>query len=89
MDIRSINDIIVRIEETKSNLRRNVNYDLAIQTMLLNIGGINVMIKVVGVRFKTAGKVYYFDPTDIDVKLNDFVIVETAEGLNSAMWYRT
>lgn len=40
VDIRSINDIIVRIEETKSNLRRNVNYDLAIQTMLLNIGGI-------------------------------------------------
>lgn len=39
------------------------------------------MIKVVGVRFKTAGKVYYFDPTDIDVKLNDFVIVETARGI--------
>ncbi|MEW8973836.1 MAG: stage 0 sporulation family protein [Tissierellaceae bacterium] len=39
------------------------------------------MISVVGVRFKKAGKVYYFDPDDIDIKLNDFVIVETARGI--------
>ncbi|NLY44823.1 MAG: stage 0 sporulation family protein [Tissierella sp.] len=39
------------------------------------------MITVVGVRFKKAGKVYYFDPNDIDVKFNDFVIVETARGI--------
>ena len=39
------------------------------------------MFKVVGVRFKKAGKIYYFDPEDIDVKFNDFVIVETARGL--------
>ncbi|HZJ99051.1 MAG TPA: stage 0 sporulation family protein [Tissierellaceae bacterium] len=39
------------------------------------------MIKVVGVRFKKAGKVYYFDPNDIDVELGDFVIVETARGI--------
>lgn len=39
------------------------------------------MVKVVGVRFKRAGKIYYFDPGDIDVKLNDFVIVETARGI--------
>ncbi len=30
---------------------------------------------------KKAGKVYYFDPDDIDVKLNDCVIVETARGI--------
>ncbi|NLY44824.1 MAG: DNA polymerase III subunit delta' [Tissierella sp.] len=35
-----INDIIVRVQETKGNIRRNVNYQLAIETMLLNIGGI-------------------------------------------------
>ena len=34
-----INDIIVRVQETKLNIRRNVNYQLAIETMLLNIGG--------------------------------------------------
>ncbi|MDR7869676.1 MAG: stage 0 sporulation family protein [Tissierellaceae bacterium] len=39
------------------------------------------MINVVGVRFKKAGKVYYFDPNDIDVNFNDFVIVETARGI--------
>ena len=39
------------------------------------------MIKVVGVRFKKAGKVYYFDPNNIDVDLNSFVIVETARGV--------
>lgn len=39
------------------------------------------MIKVVGVRFKKAGKVYYFDPDKIDIKRYDFVIVETARGI--------
>lgn len=39
------------------------------------------MIKVVGVRFKKAGKIYYFDPGEIDIKLNDHVIVETARGV--------
>lgn len=39
------------------------------------------MITVVGVRFKKAGKIYYFDPDVIDVKPYDFVVVETARGL--------
>ncbi|WP_411328764.1 stage 0 sporulation family protein [Anaerofustis stercorihominis] len=39
------------------------------------------MQKVVGVRFKPAGKIYYFDPTNIYLKLEDNVIVETARGL--------
>lgn len=39
------------------------------------------MIKVVGVRFKKAGKIYYFDPDKIEVQNNDFVIVETARGI--------
>ncbi len=39
------------------------------------------MVTVVGVRFKKAGKIYYFDPDDIDVKFNDFVVVETARGI--------
>lgn len=39
------------------------------------------MVKVTGVRFKSAGKVYFFAPGDLDVKLNDHVIVETARGL--------
>ena len=39
------------------------------------------MINVIGVRFKSAGKTYYFDPNGFDVKQGDFVIVETARGL--------
>lgn len=39
------------------------------------------MITVVGVRFRTAGKIYYFDPGKLQVKLNDHVIVETARGV--------
>ena len=36
---------------------------------------------VVGVRFKKAGKIYYFGPNDIDLKIHDYVIVETARGI--------
>lgn len=39
------------------------------------------MIKVIGVRFRTAGKIYYFDPKDFKIKKNDHVIVETARGV--------
>ncbi|MDF2520672.1 MAG: stage 0 sporulation protein [Clostridia bacterium] len=39
------------------------------------------MVKTVGVRFKKAGKIYYFDPGDIDIKLEDNVIVETIRGI--------
>ena len=43
------------------------------------------MVKIVGVRFKPAGKIYYFDPADIDIKLGDEVIVETSRGLEYGM----
>ena len=39
------------------------------------------MVKVVGVKFKTAGKVYYFDPADLEVEIGTNVIVETARGM--------
>ena len=39
------------------------------------------MVKVAGVRFKKAGKVYYFDPDNLDIKQGSNVIVETARGL--------
>ncbi len=39
------------------------------------------MHNVVGVRFRNAGKVYYFDPADIILKISDNVIVETSRGL--------
>ncbi len=39
------------------------------------------MYNVVGVRFKKAGKIYYFDPDGLDIETNSFVIVETARGI--------
>ncbi len=39
------------------------------------------MIKVVGIRFRTAGKIYFFDPLHFDIKRGENVIVETARGI--------
>ena len=39
------------------------------------------MIRVVGVRFKKVGKVYYFDPGEERLKVGDRVVVETARGV--------
>ena len=38
------------------------------------------MIKIIGVRFRHAGKMYYFNPGDLTVHYNDQVIVQTARG---------
>ena len=39
------------------------------------------MASVVGVRFKNAGKLYYFDPGKLWPAAGDFVVVETARGV--------
>jgi len=39
------------------------------------------MAEIVGVRFKRAGRVYYFDPAGFDLEVNDYVVVNTARGL--------
>ena len=39
------------------------------------------MVNVVGVRFKSVGKIYYFDPENIEIKKGDSVIVETSRGV--------
>lgn len=39
------------------------------------------MTKVIGVRFRPAGKVYYFDPLNLEIERGDHVIVETARGV--------
>ena len=43
------------------------------------------MVKIVGVRFKPAGKIYYFDPGDLKLDIGNDVIVETARGLEYGM----
>ena len=39
------------------------------------------MINVIGVRFKQAGKIYYFSPAELSIKKGEYVIVETARGI--------
>ena len=39
------------------------------------------MVTIIGVRFRTAGKIYYFDPAGKQIKRGDHVIVETARGI--------
>ena len=52
------------------------------------------MKKVISVRFKDNGKTYYFDPADTPIKTGDYVIVETARGVEcgevvqGVMFYR-
>ena len=41
----------------------------------------NSMKKVISVRFKENGKSYYFDPAGADIKTGEYVIVETARGI--------
>lgn len=39
------------------------------------------MIKVIGIRFKKAGKIYYFDPSDLKIEKGNYLVVETARGI--------
>lgn len=39
------------------------------------------MVKIIGVRFRKAGKIYYFAPGDLKIEKGDHVIVETARGI--------
>lgn len=39
------------------------------------------MIEVIGVRFRSAGKIYFFDPVDLEIETGEHVIVETARGM--------
>ena len=39
------------------------------------------MVTVIGVRFRHTGKIYYFSPGALEVKKNDYVVVETARGV--------
>jgi len=39
------------------------------------------MTEIVGIRFRRAGRVYYFDPAGIDLEVNDYVVVKTTRGM--------
>ena len=80
-----IEDIIFLINEIKNGFTRNINYDLAIDKLIFTIyrKG-NVWLKLAGIRFKNAGKIYYFRNGDYDLNFGDKVIVETTNGIEIA-----
>ncbi|MEG0832668.1 MAG: stage 0 sporulation family protein [Oscillospiraceae bacterium] len=43
------------------------------------------MAKVIGVRFRDAGKAYYFDPNECDIKKGDWAVVETTRGVECGL----
>lgn len=43
------------------------------------MGGI--LVNIIGIRFKKGGKIYYFDPLDIEINRGDFAVVETSRGI--------
>lgn len=76
----NLENILDSIQKTKVRLKANVNFDLAFELLFLTIRR-NRMTKVVGVRFRNVGKIYYFSPKDYEIKTGDHVIVETARGI--------
>jgi len=57
------------------------NLLLEVLQVFIAIQGGKFLYTVVGVRFKKAGKIYYFDPLDFPVEREQSVIVETARGI--------
>ena len=46
-------------------------------------------MKVISVKFKESGRAYYFDPKELEIKEGEFVIVETARGVECGEVART
>ena len=68
MSFRKLNNMIMTIEEARRNIKSNVSWVMTIKCNVNGLYGGLTMIKVVGVRFKKAGKIYYFNPADINIK---------------------
>lgn len=85
MNLDSIEKIISLLEDIKTAYRTNINYDLSIEKMIFTIYREGKhWLKVVGVRFRQAGKIYYFDSCGIDFDYKDLAVVETSNGVEIA-----
>ena len=57
---------------------------VAVPTASGTVSAPSVTAKTVGVRFKRAGRIYYFEPAGLELEVNDWVVVETTRGLEVA-----
>jgi hypothetical protein len=48
----------------------------------------NTPVEIVGIRFRTTGKVYFFDPGKLKLRAGSYAVVETARGLEYGEVYR-
>ncbi len=71
LDLSAVGDII---DETPEIV-------VAIEDEIIEVEDDTPRVHVTGVRFKPGGKIYYFDHGELNVKNNDYVIVDTARGL--------
>lgn len=85
LSLDSIEKIVILLEDIKRAYRTNINYDLSIEKIIFTIfrEG-NSWLKVVGIRFRQAGKIYYFDAEGIEFNYKDMAIVETSNGIEIA-----
>ncbi len=75
---------IYRLEvilKAKNKLNSNMNLQLLMEQLVLDLQEDKSLYDVVGVRFKKAGKIYYFDPGELTIPDGEFVIVETVRGV--------
>lgn len=77
--IKETNEISQTSKENETNEINETNSSNEINDT--NTEKSNKLITVIGVRFRPAGKIYYFDPLDFEIKIGDNVIVETARGI--------
>lgn len=66
---------------SSSNEEKAVLHSFDEENDLDGIEQVNELYSVVAVRFKQAGKKYFFDPRELDLSLGDHVLVETARGI--------
>ena len=68
-------------QEEGETISLGLDDDIEDQDQIVDNSGAVGSVTVVGVRFRTAGKVYYFSPAGYDVRRGTHVIVETARGV--------
>lgn len=73
------------VEKIRKASKTNINYDLSIEKIVFDVYREGKRwLKVVGIRFKKAGKIYYFDAKNIEFEYKDLAVVETSNGVEIA-----
>lgn len=73
------------VEKIRNASKTNINYDLSIEKIVFDVFREGkCWLKVVGIRFRQAGKIYYFNAKNIEFEYKDLAVVETSNGIEIA-----